>query len=159
MADRLNTSLVLSNIALVIAVIALIVAAFLPGPSAPTTEGRETAPPLVALSAGQCPVGVGCWLVTVTNVSAARPLWRFSASLYVSASRIVDPPAALVGTGTLYYGLWENLYVNFSDADGDGQLSVGDQFHLERLNSGSYYAVRIFWAATGHQIQQTTFAT
>ncbi len=47
-------------------------------------------------------------------------------------------------------------WLNFTDVIGEGDLTAGDFFTLEKLASGSSYEVAIFWAASNDKITSTT---
>ncbi len=51
----------------------------------------------------------------------------------------------------------ENL--NFTDSDGNGRLSVGDHFTLERLDSRTLYELVLLWAASYNKITSKTVQT
>ena len=160
MADRVLASLVVSNVALVTALVALIVAVVMPGPQGPPgpSPSEPLAPPMVGLRAEPCPVLPNCWRVVVTSVSNELPLWRFSVTLLAGAAMFIVPPVMLMQTGNLWispYG--DNLYLNFTDGDFNGNLTVGDSLVLENAQSLRFYSVRLLWSGTGTQIQHATF--
>lgn len=47
----------------------------------------------------------------------------------------------------------------FTDSDGDGKLTRGDYFALERLDSGTVYEVVLLWAANDNKIGSETIQT
>ena len=155
MADRLTLSLVVSNGALVIAVVALVAAFFVPGPSP-----AERGPPRVVLDANRFPIaGVENWNVTVLQVEEKIALWRFSVLLYMNGNNLLMlTPQMLVETDNLWVS-GDGIYLNFTDADRDRTLSVGDYFRLENLYSSTMFSLRLLWAETGSQIQHATFRT
>ncbi len=51
----------------------------------------------------------------------------------------------------------ENL--NFTDSDGNGRLTVGDYFTLERLDPDTYYEVMLLWASSNNVIEVETAQT
>jgi len=151
--DKTVVALVSSNVAVVVAVVALLVSVVSSGPPGPPSQ---TAPPRVSLGTTPCLGASRCWEVTVASVSVEMPLWRFAVTLSLG-ERYTEPPATLTGTGNLWFSLTsgaEGTYVNFTDTDGDGNLSAGDMFVVDRLVTGvGIYALRLLWAETMGQLQ------
>lgn len=119
------------------------------------------------------PPGPHCGTRTSAQLEATETLvgYRFD----IQVSRIVPldcyKVAVLKDTTPLFPGLPTNVTegvleliqggenLNFRDSDGDGKLTVGDHFTLERLDSGTLYELVLIWAANDNKISSETVQT
>jgi len=162
LADRVFASLVVSNVALAVALVSLVVAVILPGPPGPEgpPASSETYPPSVSLGDALCSGASNCHRISVTSIGSELPLWRYSVAFYLRETQMTFPPVIPVESGNLWISIWsgnEGINLNFTDSGNDGKLTVGDSFTLDHLHSGYPYAIRLLWAENGAQIQHATF--
>jgi hypothetical protein len=139
-----------SVVALAVALVAVVATVL-------TTEsGNEVVPPRVTLEAAPVSGASDEWRVAIQSVSTTLPLWRFSVLFFIGDTQ-VDPPVSLVETGNLWIrSSPPGLSLNFTDSDGNGNLTPGDSFLLDNVPSG-FYSLRLLWAANQSQIQHATF--
>ena len=91
-------------------------------------------------------------------VSRTVPLDCYKVAVLKDTAPLFPGPPTTVtegAVGVIQGG--ENL--NFTDSDGDGRLSVGDHFTLERLDSGTLYELVLLWAANDNKITSETVQT
>ena len=90
------------------------------------------------------------WGIEVSSPSRLEPLENYKVLVLKNGVPWPGYPRVLihgdVGVGP------EREYLNFTDLTSDGQLSGGDFFTLENLESGSRYEVVLLWAANDNKI-------
>lgn len=146
--DRNFAALVVSVVALAVALLAVVAAVLTTG------SGNEVAPPTVTLGAARVSGTSDEWRVTIQSLSTTLPLWRFSVLFFIGDTQ-VDPPVSLAETGNLWIRA-NGLSLNFTDSDGNGNLTPADSFLLDNVPPG-FYSLRLLWAASHSQIQHATF--
>jgi len=91
-------------------------------------------------------------------VSRAVPLDCYKVAVLKDTTRLFPGPPTTVtegAVGVIQGG--ESLI--FRDSDGDGRLTGGDYFTLERLDPGTLYEVVLIWAANDNKITSETVRT
>ncbi|MEE9115653.1 MAG: hypothetical protein V3U09_02005 [Thermoplasmata archaeon] len=88
--------------------------------------------------------------IEVSSPSRLEPLEDYKVSVLKNGEPWPGYPKVLihgdVGVGP------EREYLNFTDLTSDGQLSGGDFFTLENLESGSQYEIILLWAANDNEL-------
>jgi hypothetical protein len=165
LTEKIRSLLAIGTLA--IAVVALAVGTLSPGPPGPIgpqgppgASSFEIEPPRVDLIGSGCPGVPDCLLVQVVGVTLVEPTWRFTVTLHLRETQLIDPPVHPMRTGNLWVSIWSgtpSTHLNFSDTDNDGLLSIDDAFFLDHLTPGQWYSFRLLWAASGAQLQHVTF--
>ena len=165
MSEKIRSLLIVGTLA--IAVAALVIGILVPGPRGPIgpqgpagISSSDIEPPVVDLVGSGCPAVSDCLVVQVVGATLLAPTWRFTVTLHLGETQLINPPVHPMRTGTLWISIWSGVTptrLNFSDADNDGLLSIDDSFTLDNLTPGQWYSFRILWAASGGQLQHVTF--
>lgn len=152
--DRIGAVLVILALVLSLATVGLIFYyVTLPPPPEPEPSCDSHHHPTVDLEAMEILAGHR-FEITVHPWSC--PLEFHRAAVLKNASVLFSSANVTEGVmGAILGG--ENL--NFTDSNGDGELTTGDYFTLERLEPASAYELVLIWRANGNVIASKTVHT
>ncbi len=88
--------------------------------------------------------------IEVSSPSRLEPLENYKVLVLKDGTPWPGYPKVLIH-GDIGVGP-EREYLNFTDLTSDGQLSGGDFFTLEHLESGSQYEIILLWAANDNEL-------